>query len=73
MIAAILRLFALRPLLAITIFGIPLLVLALIGLFTVVIVKILVFVVLPIALVIWLVRWFLGSNDGPSTDGESQV
>jgi type IV secretory pathway VirB3-like protein len=72
MIAAILRLFALRPLLAITIFGIPLLILAVIGLFTVVIVKLLVFVVLPIALVIWLVRRFLGSDDGPS-NGETNV
>jgi hypothetical protein len=73
MLAALLRLFALRPLLAITIFGIPLLVLALIGLFTVVIVKLLVFVVLPIALVIWAVRWFLDSDGGPTSDSDSPV
>ncbi|HWZ58400.1 MAG TPA: hypothetical protein VNW46_05430 [Gemmatimonadaceae bacterium] len=62
MIAALLRLFALRPLLAITIFGIPLLLLAAVGLLTIVVLKILIFVVLPIVLVIWLVRWFCGSN-----------
>lgn len=69
MIAALLRLFALRPLLTITILGIPLLVLAAIGLLTVVVLKVLIFVVLPIALVIWVVRWFLSRNG----DGESNV
>ena len=69
MIAALLRLFALRPLLAITIFGIPLLILAAIGLLTVVVLKVLLFVVLPIVLVIWVVRWFFGRNG----DSESNV
>jgi hypothetical protein len=67
MIAALLRLLALRPLLTITIFGIPLLILAAIGLLTVAVVKFVIFIVLPIVLVIWLVRWFLGRNG----DGES--
>lgn len=62
MIAALLRLLALRPLLTITIFGIPLLVLAVIGLIAVGIVKFLIFVVLPIALVIWVLRWLFGRD-----------
>lgn len=62
MIAALLRLLALRPLLTITIFGIPLLVLAVIGLVAVGLLKFLIFVVLPIALVIWVLRWFLANG-----------
>jgi hypothetical protein len=65
MIAALLRLFALRPLLTITILGIPLLVLIAVGLFTIVALKVLFFVVLPIALVIWLLRHFCRSNCNP--------
>lgn len=56
MIAAILRLFALRPLFTLAIFGIPLLVLVAVGLFTILALKFIVFVVLPIALVVWLLR-----------------
>ena len=56
MFAMILRLFALRPLLSMAIFGIPVLALVAIGLFTIVALKVLVFVVLPILLVVWLVR-----------------
>jgi hypothetical protein len=62
MLAALLRLLALRPLLAITIFGIPLLVLAVIGLLAVGLIKFLIFVVLPIALVIWVLRWLFGRD-----------
>jgi hypothetical protein len=62
MLAALLRLLALRPLLAITIFGIPLLVLAVIGLLAVGLVKFLIFVVLPIALVIWVLRLLFGRD-----------
>ena len=62
MIAALLRLFALRPLLTITILGIPILLLVAIGLFTVIALKVLFFVVLPIALVIWLLRRVCRSN-----------
>jgi hypothetical protein len=57
MIAALLRLLALRPLLTLSIFGIPLLVLAVIGLITVGVIKLLIFVVLPIALVFLVMRW----------------
>ena len=63
MLAALLRLLALRPLLAITIFGIPLLVLAVIGLIAVGLFKFLIFVVLPIALVVWVLRWLFGGRD----------
>jgi hypothetical protein len=56
MITAILRLLALRPLLTLTIFGIPLLVLAVIGLITIGVLKILIFVVLPVAFLIWFFR-----------------
>lgn len=66
MIAALLRLLALRPLLTITIFGIPLLVLALIGLLAVGLLKFLIFIVLPIALMIWAIRWLLGRDEGPA-------
>jgi hypothetical protein len=67
MIAALLRLFALRPLLTITIFGLPILLLVVVGLFTIVALKVLFFVVLPIALVVWLLRRFAGST-GESSD-----
>lgn len=63
MIAALLRLFALRPLLTMAILGIPIVVLILIGLFTVIAVKLLVFVVLPVVAVIWLLRTFLRPRD----------
>lgn len=64
MLATILRLFALRPLLSMAIFGIPILVLVAIGLFTVLALKVLVFVVFPIVLVIWLIRRFR-RNESP--------
>jgi hypothetical protein len=56
MLQLILRLFALRPLLSLAIFGIPVLTLVAIGLVTVVALKALLFVVLPIAFVVWLLR-----------------
>lgn len=56
MLAALLRLFALRPLFTTAILGIPLLVIIAIGLFTVVALKLLLFVVLPIAIIVWIVR-----------------
>ena len=64
MIAAILRLFSLRPFLTLAIFGIPVFILIAIGLFTVMALKFLVFIVLPIALIIWVVRKLFW---GPST------
>jgi hypothetical protein len=62
MLAAILRLFALRPLLTLGIFGIPVLILIAVGLFTIMALKFLIFIVLPIALVIWLFRKVFGKN-----------
>ena len=56
MLALIFRLFALRPLLSMAIFGIPILVLVAVGLITVFMLKLLVFIVLPICLIVWLVR-----------------
>jgi hypothetical protein len=63
MIAAILRLFALRPFFTLAIFGIPLIVLVVVGLFTIMAIKFLIFVVLPIALVVWLLRKVLRPGD----------
>ncbi len=65
MIAALLRLFALRPLFSLAIFGVPVLVLIAVGLFAVVALKALVFVVLPIVVVVWLVRRLLRPADTP--------
>lgn len=56
MIALLLRLFALRPLLSMAIFGIPILALVAIGIVTVFALKILIFIVLPILLIWWLVK-----------------
>ncbi len=56
MLAAILRLFALRPFLTMAILGIPIVILIAVGLITIMALKFLVFVVLPIALVVWVVR-----------------
>jgi len=65
MIAAILRIIALRPLLTLAIFGIPVLVLIAVGLFTIMALKVLIFVVLPIVVIIWAARKLFGS---PKTD-----
>ena len=64
MLAALLRLFALRPFLTMAIFGIPVLILIAVGLFTVLALKFLLFVVLPIALVVWLIRSLFGRPGG---------
>ena len=63
MIAALLRLFALRPFLTMAIMGIPVLVLIAVGLFTIVILKALLFVVLPIVVVVWLLRKLFGKRE----------
>jgi type IV secretory pathway VirB3-like protein len=63
MIAALLRLFALRPFLTMAIMGIPVLILIAIGLLTIVFLKTLLFVVLPIVVVIWLVRKLFGKRE----------
>ena len=66
MFVALLRLFALRPLLTLAIFGIPLFVLIAVGLFTILALKLLVFVVLPIVAVVWVVRRLSCSGDSPA-------
>lgn len=56
MIAALIRLFALRPLLTMAILGFPIILLIAVGLFAIYALKFLVFIVLPVAAVVWLVR-----------------
>ena len=63
MIAAILRVIALRPLLTLAIFGFPILLLVAVGLLTIVAVKFLLFVVLPIVIVIWAARKLFGKSE----------
>ena len=67
MLAAILRLFALRPLLTLAIMGIPIVILIAVGLFTIMAVKFIVFIVLPICLIIWLFRKLFGKSDGTTS------
>jgi hypothetical protein len=62
MLAALLRLFALRPLLTMAIMGIPVLILIAVGLLTIVVLKLLIFVVLPIAVLVWVIRRFAGAG-----------
>ena len=63
MIAAILRLFALRPFFTLALFGVPLIALVVVGLFTIMVIKFLIFIVLPIALLVWLLRKVLRPGD----------
>jgi hypothetical protein len=56
MLTAILRLFALRPILAGSLLGIPILTLLLLGLAAAVLLKVLLFVVIPIVIGIWIVK-----------------
>ncbi len=56
MIAALLRLFALRPFFTMAILGIPVILLIAVGLFTIFALKFVVFAVLPVVLVVWLLR-----------------
>ena len=65
MLAAIIRLFALRPFLTLAILGIPVVVLIAVGLITIMALKFIVFIVLPIVLVVWAVRKFFGRPDTP--------
>jgi hypothetical protein len=64
MIPALLRLFALRPLFTIALFGFPLILLIAVGLATILALKVLVFVVLPIALIVWVLRSLFGRDRG---------
>ena len=65
MIASLLRLFALRPLFSLMVFGFPLLLLAAVGLLAIMAFKTIFLVVLPVVLVVWLVRKLLRSP-GPT-------
>ncbi len=56
MLTAFLRLFALRPILAGSLLGIPILTLILLGLATAVLLKVLLFVVIPIVIGVWIVK-----------------
>ena len=69
MIAALIRLFALRPFFSLAILGFPILLLVAVGLFTIMALKFIFFIVLPIALVVWLVRRLTRPSTGttPST------
>jgi type IV secretory pathway VirB3-like protein len=67
MLTALLRLFALRPLLSLAIFGIPIMVLVAVGLFTILALKLFVFVVLPILVVVWLYKRMSRSGDWPAS------
>lgn len=67
MIVALLRLFALRPLLTLALFGIPIIVLVAVGLFAILALKLFFFVVLPVLVVVWLVRKVTRSGDAPAS------
>jgi hypothetical protein len=56
MLSLLLRLFALRPILAGTLLGIPVLTLLLLGLATAVFLKVLLFLILPAIVIVWLIR-----------------
>lgn len=56
MLSAFLRLFALRPLLAGSLLGVPILTLLFLGLAAALFLKVLLFVVLPVTLVVLIVR-----------------
>lgn len=66
MLAAIARLFFLRPLFTMAILGVPVIILIAVGLFTIMALKFLVFVVLPIAVIIWVARKLFGRPDTTS-------
>ena len=59
MIAALVRLFALRPFLTMAILGIPVILLIAVGLFTIFALKFIALFVLPVVFVVWLVRRLL--------------
>lgn len=63
MLAAIARLFLLRPLFTMAILGVPVVILIAVGLFTIMALKFLVFVVLPIAVIVWVLRKLFARPD----------
>lgn len=66
MLVSLLRLFALRPLLTLAIFGIPIIVLVAVGLLTIIALKLFFFIVLPVLVVVWLIRKVTRSGDAPA-------
>ena len=69
MLSAILRLFALRPILSLAVLGFPIILLVAVGLLTIMALKFLIFVVAPIVIVVWLFKKLFGKPDStpPST------
>jgi len=67
MLLSLLRLFALRPLLTLAIFGIPIVVLVAVGLFTILALKLFFFIVLPIMVIVWVFRKLTRSGDAPAS------
>ncbi len=65
MLASLLRLFALRPILAGTLVGIPVLTLLMLGLATALFLKALLFLILPALLVFWIVKRVTRHGDEP--------
>lgn len=65
MLATFLRLFALRPLLAGSLLGIPILTLIALGIATALFLKLLLFVVIPVTVVVWLFRRMRKSHTEP--------
>jgi type IV secretory pathway VirB3-like protein len=69
MLGKILSVIALRPLLTLSILGLPIILLVAVGLLTILALKFLIFVVAPIVIIIWVVRKIFGNNEPtpPST------
>jgi type IV secretory pathway VirB3-like protein len=67
MLAAILRLIALRPILTMAVLGIPIIILVAVGLITIMALKFLVFIVLPIVVVVWVVRKLFYNHEPPTS------
>lgn len=73
MIAALLRLLALRPLFTMGILGFPVLLLIAVGLVTIFALKALIFFVLPAVIIIWLVRKAYKSAKASEVFGSSST
>ena len=67
MLGTILKVIALRPILTLSILGLPIILLVAVGLLTIMALKFLIFVVVPIVIVIWVVRKIFGKDEGPAT------
>jgi hypothetical protein len=66
MLGNILKIIALRPILTLSILGLPIILLVAVGLLTIMALKFLIFVVAPIVIVIWVVRKIFGKDEGPA-------